>query len=197
MWSRHLGLLVLILMIDLCRTETPEEAELREKIEGLKLRVKEGEGEAEIQVPALSTSSSQPNGIAHSSTPPAEAVSGQEAVDMAKKTVEQASDASAASPSDSTLGGNAAQAASTSNDAPAEASAAAVVAGASLSKPANAWAKKPALQLQTTVGQYLQDCETKLKQLSTRLDAEARQASRPAAEAPAPAAASKPASSRW
>ena len=185
-------------MINVCRPESPEEAELREKIEGLKLRVKEGEGEGEIQVPALSTSSSQPNGFAHSSTPPTEAVSGQEAVDTAKKTVEQASDASAASTSDCKLEGSGDQAASTSKDAPAaESSAAAVVAGASPPKPANAWAKKPALQLQTTVGQYLQDCETKLKQLSTRLDTEARQASRPAAEAPAPAAASKPASSRW
>lgn len=190
---------MLTLISTVCRPESPEEAELREKIEGLKLRVKEGEGEAEIQVPALSTSGSQPNGFAHSSNPPTEAVSGQEAVDMAKKTVEQASGASAASTSDSKPEGTADQAASTSNDAPAaESSAAAVVAGASPPKPANAWAKKPALQLQTTVGQYLQDCETKLKQLSTRLDTEARQAaSRPAAEAPAPAAASKPASSRW
>ncbi|KAK9833092.1 hypothetical protein WJX74_006924 [Apatococcus lobatus] len=181
------------------RPETPEEAELREKIEGLKLRVKEGEGEAEIQVPALSSSgSAQPNGFPQPTTPPTEAVSGGEAVDMAKKTIEQASGGNAESTSDSTPESSSAHPAPTSNEGPSEGSAAAVVAGGSPPKPANAWAKKPSLQLQTTVQQHLQDCEGKLKQLSIRLDTEARQASQPASAAADPTAASaKPAPSRW
>ncbi len=168
------------LTLGACRTESPEEVELREKIEGLKLRVQEGEAETVIEVPALSgsTSSPQPNGHA-SSAAPAEGVSGQEAVDLAKQTVEQASEGSSDQPI---------AASKADGDEPKPVTAAA-------SKAVSAWAKKPSLQLQTTVQEYLQDCQGKLKQLSARLDAEAR----PAAAAPstASAAPTSKAPSRW
>ena len=176
-----------------CRPESPEEAELRQKIEGLKLRVEEGEGEAEIQVPALSSSAAQPNGS--SETP--QTVSGKEATDMAKEAVEQAASAGPPKGSDEGAASQADASSSEPTNGSAEAAAPTAAASAATSKPVSAWSKKPSLLLQTTVQQHLADCEGKLKQLSTRLDAEARQASQQPSSTAAPAPTSRPPPSRW